>query len=115
MSEINEGALTPAPEGSRPAPSVLRQVQGMWGVKGSGDTSGFSGLTKTELVAQPASRPYGGWFDEAVDVLEELIVEAGLKVEDVIEKVVVNQGDELIIGVTRDHLREVYKEAHPRA
>ena len=103
MSENNEGALTPAPEGSRPAPSVLRQVQGMWGVKGSGDTSGFSGLTKTELVAQPASRPYGGWFDEVVDILIELFEADGIGRDEAIEKVVVENG-QLVIFIAREHI-----------
>ena len=103
MSENNEGALTPAPEGSRPAPSVLRQVQGMWGVKGSGDTSGFSGLTKTELMAQPASRPYGGWFDEVVDILIELFEADGIDRDEAIEKVVVENG-QLVIFIAREHI-----------
>lgn len=103
MSEISEGALTPAPEGSRPAPSMLRKVQGMWGVKGSGDTSGFSGLTRTELMAQPASRPYGGWFDEVVDILIELFEADGIDRDEAIEKVVVENG-QLVIFIAREHI-----------
>ncbi|MDN6487323.1 MAG: NADH-quinone oxidoreductase subunit C, partial [Ancrocorticia sp.] len=74
MSENNEGALTPG----SPQPSVLREVKGMWGVRGSGDTSGFAGLEHTEVMARPASRPYGGWFDEVVDVLIELFQAEGI-------------------------------------
>ncbi len=100
MSEINEGALTPT---AHPDPSVLRQVKGMWGVKGSGDTSGFSGLVKTEIMAQPASRPYGGWFDEVVDILIELFEADGISENEAIEKVVVENG-QLVIFIAREHI-----------
>ncbi|MCF2705995.1 NADH-quinone oxidoreductase subunit C [Arcanobacterium haemolyticum] len=101
MSENN--ALTSA---TGPAPEIMRQVKGMWGVKGSGDTSGFSGLRHTEVMARPAERPYGGWFDDVVDVLTELIEADGLAVSDVIEKVVVENG-QLVIFVAREHIVRV--------
>ena len=82
---------------------MLRKVQGMWGVKGSGDTSGFSGLTRTELIAQPASRPYGGWFDEVVDILIELFEADGIDRDEAIEKVVVENG-QLVIFIAREHI-----------
>lgn len=74
MSELS------APEngGGFESPEVLRHVKGMWGVHGSGDTSGFSGLVNTEVMARPAARPYGGWFDEVVDVLIELLEADGV-------------------------------------
>lgn len=99
MSENNEGALTPG----SPQPSVLREVKGMWGVRGSGDTSGFAGLEHTEVMARPASRPYGGWFDEVVDVLIELFQAEGIDPHEAIEKVVVENG-QLVIFIARQHL-----------
>ena len=39
---------------------------GMFGSKGSGDTSGFSGLVKSETVIGSAQRPYGGYFEQVV-------------------------------------------------
>lgn len=90
-------------------PEVISVRQGSFGVIDDGDTTGFGGLVETFTLPGATPRPYGSWFDEAVDVIEEIIDEAGLKRSDVIEKVVVNQGDELIITVTRDHLRFVAK------
>lgn len=105
MSENTEGALTPT---TTSAPEILRNVKGMWGVKGSGDTTGFSGLVHTELMSIPAVRPFGGWFDAVVDVLEELIEADDLSVNDVIEKVVVENG-QLVIFIAREHLVRVAK------
>ena len=34
-------------------PELIRNVKGMWGVKGSGDTSGFTGLEKVETRTVP--------------------------------------------------------------
>ena len=43
----------------------------MFGVAGSGDTSGFGGLVREPWVPPAAERPYGGYFDEVVDALAE--------------------------------------------
>lgn len=104
MSENNEGALT----SGDPQPSVLREVKGMWGVKGSGDTSGFTGLQHTEVMARPATRPYGGWFDEVVDILIELLKADGVDPNEAIEKVVVENG-QLVIFIAREHLLRTVK------
>ncbi|WP_099331729.1 NADH-quinone oxidoreductase subunit C [Actinomyces minihominis] len=95
------------PENRFEQPEVISVRHGSFGVMDDGDTTGFGGLVETFELPGASSRPYGGWFDEAVDVLEELIKEAGFEVTEVIEKVVVNQGDELIIHVNRDFLRFV--------
>lgn len=79
---------------------VIRSTSGMWGAKGSGDTSGFGGLTETIVMPGEASRPFGSWFDEAVDVLEELITAAGKDPSAVIEKVVIDRG-QLVLFVER--------------
>lgn len=105
MSE-NPGAL--APKDPANSPELLREVRGMWGVKGSGDTTGFSGLRHNEVMAQPASRPFGGWFDGVVDVLIELLDKSGTTARAAIEKVVVENG-QLVIFVARQHLLEVMK------
>lgn len=88
-------------------PEVIAVGHGSFGVPDDGDTTGFGGLVETFTLPGASPRPYGGWFDEAVDVLEELIREAGLTIDDVIEKVVINQNDELFIHVAREHLRFV--------
>lgn len=76
----------------------------MFGVKGTGDTSGYGGLVKS--VTQPGSsqRPYGSYFDEVADELER----AYPLFSDAIEKVVVDRG-ELTLHIKRERLVEVAK------
>lgn len=87
-------------------PEIAAVRHGMFGVDGPGDTSGFGGLVTTVTMAPPAQRPYGGWFDEVVDVIIELLGEAGIDPDEAIEKVVVDR-DELTLFITREHLRTV--------
>ena len=62
---------------------------GMFGGKGSGDTSGFGGLVNTAAVIASTQRPYGGYFDQVADDLER----AYPLFSDAIEKVVVDRGE----------------------
>jgi len=78
---------------------VSGQRHGMFGVAGSGDTSGFGGLVRDRWVAPAAERPYGGYFDEIVDNLEVAYPEFGQAVS----RVVVDRG-ELTLHVEREHL-----------
>ncbi|OKL48733.1 NADH-quinone oxidoreductase subunit C [Boudabousia marimammalium] len=89
-----------------PEPHPVAARHGQFGVTGSGDTSGFGGLVQPVVLPGESARPYGSWFDEVVDILEELIAEGGLKVGEVIERVVV-QNDELTIFINREHIRAV--------
>ncbi|MBZ5740437.1 NADH-quinone oxidoreductase subunit C [Nocardioides sp. GBK3QG-3] len=43
---------------------------GMFGVHGTGDTSGYGGLVRPTVYPGDAQRPYGGWYDEVADALE---------------------------------------------
>jgi len=65
------------------------RATGAFGVKGTGDTSGFGGLVRK--IAHPGSteRPYGGYFDEVADELERSYPEFG---ED-IERVIIDRGE----------------------
>ena len=47
----------------------------MFGVSGTGDTSGFGGLRLPGYAPAPAERPFGGWFDEFADELAEALAE----------------------------------------
>jgi NADH-quinone oxidoreductase subunit C len=85
---------------------VVDVRRGLFGVRDSGDTSGFGGLVTTVILPGPSERPYGGWFDEAVDVLAELLDESGTGYANAVESVVVDRG-ELTIFVVREHLVEV--------
>jgi NADH-quinone oxidoreductase subunit C len=95
--------------GSTPPPesTIDRQVdspygterRGMFGVAGSGDTTGFGGLVREPWTPPTAERPYGGYFDEIVDGLYEAYAQA----EEAIQKVVVDR-DELTLHIAREHL-----------
>ncbi len=43
---------------------------GMFGVTGTGDTSGYGGLVAPIVFPGDAQRPFGGWYDEVADALE---------------------------------------------
>lgn len=79
--------------------------KGLFGAKGTGDTSGFGGLvqaapTAGEIVSTPA--PLGGYFDEIVDALRELLG------EEAVRAVVVDRG-ELTVYIAPDRTAEVCK------
>ena len=77
---------------------------GMFGGKGSGDTSGFGGLVNTSTVIASTQRPYGGYFDQVADDLER----AYPLFSDAIEKVVVDRG-ELTLFIKAARLVDVAK------
>jgi NADH-quinone oxidoreductase subunit C len=107
----NAAPEQPAPDIQRVTPTpettIDRQVgkgygterRGMFGVAGSGDTTGFGGLVREPWVAPQAERPFGGYFDELVDALFEAYPEAGQAVT----KIVVDRG-ELTLYIDREHL-----------
>ncbi|WP_020526081.1 NADH-quinone oxidoreductase subunit C [Catelliglobosispora koreensis] len=75
---------------------------GMFGVGGSGDTSGFGGLVTRKSPVLESQRPFGGDFDEVVDALEE----AYPGFNDAIERVVVDRG-ELTLHIVPSKIAEV--------
>ncbi len=46
---------------------------GMFGTKGTGDTSGYGGLVQPIVYPGAAQRPFGGWYDEVADALETTV------------------------------------------
>lgn len=66
---------------------VINVREGAFGAHGTGDTSGFGGLTQPVIMPGAAQKPYGGWYDEVADQL------ATLTLPDAIEKVVVHNGE----------------------
>ena len=77
---------------------------GMFGGKGSGDTSGFGGLVNSATVIASTQRPYGGYFDQVADDLER----AYPLFSDAIEKAVVDRG-ELTLFIKAARLADVAK------
>jgi NADH-quinone oxidoreductase subunit C len=78
---------------------------GMFGARGSGDTSGFGGLVRQSQSSGSSERPYGGYFDDVADELERAFPEFN----DAIEKVVIDRG-ELTLHIKRDRLFDVAKK-----
>lgn len=76
----------------------------MFGVKGTGDTSGYGGLVRSSQQPGSSQRPYGSYFDEVADELER----AYPLFSDAIEKVIVDRG-ELTLHIKRERLVEVAK------
>ena len=74
---------------------------GMFGVSGSGDTSGYGGLVEQTVFPGPSQRPFGGWYDEVADALEARLNATGLTAA--VEKVVIDRG-EITFHIRRDDL-----------
>ena len=87
-------------------PGDVPARRGMFGVSGTGDTSGYGRLVRRIELPGPSQRPYGGYFDEVADQLGAALSEGGGDLTEAIEKVVVDRG-EITFYVGRDHLLEV--------
>jgi NADH-quinone oxidoreductase subunit C len=85
----------PGPAGDR---------RGMFGINGSGDTSGYGRLVRPVALSGSTARPFGGYFDEITDRLTDVL---GAETFDaaVVRGVVFR--DQLTFEVDRDHLRAV--------
>jgi len=85
-------------------PVAGRAREGMFGIAGSGDTTGFSGLRLPAYAPAPAERPYGGWFDEVVDeATAALADDGGADFATCVAQVTVDRG-EMTWYVDREHL-----------
>jgi NADH-quinone oxidoreductase subunit C len=84
---------------------VVDVRRGMFGVSGSGDTSGYGGLVRRVAVPGATQRPYGGWFDQTADRLESLLPDV---YDEAMLGVVVHQG-EITFRVAREHLLAVMR------
>ena len=98
---------------AEPTAEVLETRRGMFGVRGTGDTSGYGGLTRTVEFPAGAQPPFGGWWDQVYDRMGELVPNFG----DVVTKVVVHRG-EITFHVARERLLELVRylrdDAHLR-
>ncbi len=95
--EMEENTVVPA---GATVLDVVGVQEGMFGVDGTGDTSGYGGLRRPVAMPGATPRPYGGWFDEAADRLVALL---DSDASAAIEQVVVHRG-ELTIHLRREHL-----------
>jgi NADH-quinone oxidoreductase subunit C len=94
--------VTEAFSGAADDATFGHEQQGMFGIQGSGDTSGFGGLVREPWIAPAAQRPYGGYFDTVVDALEAAYPE----LDDALLRVVVDRG-ELTLYIDPPHIRAV--------
>ena len=85
---------------------VIGVRRGMFGVTGSGDTSGYGRLVQQVTLPGSSPRPYGGYFDTVVDALIDALGADGFTAA--VERVVVFR-DELTLEVARQHLVTVAK------
>ena len=93
------------PQGAQlgsPAEHPDNPQKGMFGIQGTGDVSGFGGLVRKRPEVAGTAKPYGGYFDEVTDALEE----AYPGFADAIEKVVVDRG-ELTLHIAPEKIAEV--------
>jgi NADH-quinone oxidoreductase subunit C len=75
-----------APIGEEQPAQPMRR--GMFGVEGSGDTSGFGGIVRQPAPKTSTARPYGGYYDDVADQLER----AFPAYADSVTRVVVDRG-----------------------
>jgi NADH-quinone oxidoreductase subunit C len=99
---MTESSVPAVPEGVQEL-DIIGVRHGAFGASGSGDTSGFGGLVEPIVMAAPAVRPFGGWYDEVSDEIELSLDARGLPAHEAIEKVVIWR-DEITYHVRRDHL-----------
>lgn len=83
-----------------------QKPRGMFGVRGSGDTSGYGRLVPPIVSPDDAVRPFGGWFDALVDRLTVVLSEVDVSYEDAVERVVIHRG-ELTLHIARGNVPAV--------
>jgi NADH-quinone oxidoreductase subunit C len=131
-SEVGSAESEAAAEGAdvavvEPTAEVIAVRKGMFGVKGSGDTSGYGGLRRIVEFPAPSLPPFGGWWDQVYERLQHLMEEGGApfgipnalvpNYSEVITRVVIHRG-EITFHVAREHLplvvRHFRDDAHLR-
>ena len=97
-------AASGVPEGgTRQAPSRTRE--GMFGIHGSGDTSGFGGLRLPGYAPAPAERPFGGWFDRFADDFAEALAERDVP-RGAVQQITIDRG-EITFYVQRERILDL--------
>jgi len=103
--ELPTGQIqTYAETAGTPVPGTVRH--GMFGVDGSGDTSGYGGLVRREVVPGQTSPPYGGYFDDVMASFAAAYAGFGAA----LRRVVVDRG-EITMHIAREQIAEVCRIA----
>jgi NADH-quinone oxidoreductase subunit C len=102
--QAGEVGVTPE-GGTRIAAPASRARRGMFGVSGTGDTSGFGGLRLPGYAPAPAERPFGGWFDDFADDFAAALAERDIP-RAAIQQITVDRG-EITFYVQRERVLEL--------
>ncbi|MGL5858169.1 MAG: NADH-quinone oxidoreductase subunit C [Angustibacter sp.] len=89
-----------------PPAEVIDVRQGMFGVDGSSDTSGYGGLVRPVVWPTPSDRPLPGWWEDLATELTATLPDEGSSWAEAIERVVIDR-DELTLYVRRGQLPAV--------
>ena len=90
-----------------PTPAVTAtgvERTGMFGVHGSGDTSGYGLLVLEAHTPVPAERPYGGYFDEVADALIAAMAARSIPPQALLQTTVANK--EITFYIARDYVTQ---------
>ena len=93
-------------------PATAGEVQsagartGMFGVQGSGDTSGYGGLVAPVVFPGATQRPFDGWHEDVAAALDTALSGGGL--DHAVERVVIHRG-EITFHVRREDLLAVVR------
>ncbi|AMY24974.1 NADH-quinone oxidoreductase subunit C [Rhodococcoides fascians] len=102
--------MTAQPPGgmSQPPGKMSQRPRGMFGVRGSGDTSGYGRLVPPAAAEDTATRPYGGYFDALVDRLDTVLLAVNpvATFDAAVERVVIHRG-ELTLHLVREYVPAV--------
>jgi NADH-quinone oxidoreductase subunit C len=101
MSEKVTGS-GPTPGAVEPTSAAARAGSDMFGAAAGSDTTGFGGLVRRAPLEASTPRPYGRWFDEAVDALQEDFPGFG----EAVTRIVVDRG-ELTLHVRPDRVDDL--------
>lgn len=93
-----------APATTDPEVHAVGVRSGMFGVKGSGDTSGYGGLVQPVVLPGSAQRPFDGWHEEVASALDVALAAGG--VEHAVESVVIHRR-EITFHIRREDLPAV--------
>ena len=100
-------APNPPDRTNSPGPDTVGVRHGMFGVRGSGDTTGFGGLVRPTEMPGSTPPPYQDGDDEVIRALTAALHQrGGPSFQEAVEKVVVHCG-QLTLHVEREHLPAV--------
>lgn len=93
------------PDADRAGPELIGERRGMFGVRGSGDTSGYGGLVRPTELPGGSRPPLDDDDDNAVveGLIAALRRQGGPGFDEVVERIVVHAG-QLTLHVVREHL-----------